>query len=145
MLYACGYGVAYRSADGGQTWQNMELRGDEWVAICFPSSDLGYVAGRQGSLYKTTDGGNTWQNLHRESVWRIGGRHQFNALLFVSDTEGWVAGDGLLWHTQETGVILGKAIKAAISTATNLMHLPYRPNGEIWAAGDNGIICRIAP
>lgn len=143
-LYACGYGVAYKSADGGQTWQNMELRGDEWVAICFPSPDVGYVAGRQGSLYKTIDGGNTWQNLHRESVWSIGGRHQFNALLFVSDTEGWVAGDGLLWRTQDGGNTW-QSYKGSDIDHYHLNALALGPNGEIWAVGDNGIICRIAP
>jgi len=64
----------YKTADGGDTWQNMGLAGSERIAdirIDPRNSDTVYacVTGRLWSdslergVYKTTDGGKTWQQV----------------------------------------------------------------------------------
>ncbi|MEK6477167.1 glycosyl hydrolase [Catalinimonas sp. 4WD22] len=76
-----GYGDgAYRSEDGGQTWQNMGLPNSEHISkiIVHPeNSDIVWVAaqgplwnkGGERGLYKTTDGGKSWTKKLGDDAW----------------------------------------------------------------------------
>lgn len=141
--YACGYGVAYRTDDGGVTWQNMELRGDEFTAVCFPTPAIGYIAGAHGTIWKTEDSGTTWQKIYGESIWHIGGRHRFNDLLFTSATEGWLVGDGLVWHTADGGD-KWQCYESDLA-GININAIAQHPNGDVWVVGDEGAIFKITP
>lgn len=74
-----GDGV-YRSADGGQTWENMGLKASEHISdiIVHPQdSNTVWVSsqgplwskGGQRGLFKTTDGGKTWNNVLETDEW----------------------------------------------------------------------------
>lgn len=141
--YACGYGIAYKTTDGGNTWQYMEARGDDFTAICFASPSVGYMVGAQGTILKTIDSGNTWQKIHSESVWNVAGRSQLNDVLFISDAEGWVAGNKVLWHTTDGGTTW-QCYEGDFKDS-NLNGIAQHPNGDIWVVGDEGNIWRVRP
>jgi photosystem II stability/assembly factor-like uncharacterized protein len=141
--YACGYGIAYRSTDMGNTWTYMEVRGDDFTAIHFPSETVGYMLGAKGSIFKTNDSGTTWEKIYGESLWDISGRSQFNELLFQTEQSGWVAGNGLLWHTNDGGNTW-QSYEGDFNTA-QLNSITQHPNGDIWAVGEEGNIWRIVP
>jgi photosystem II stability/assembly factor-like uncharacterized protein len=72
---------------------------DFFCDIQFPTAQVGYICGKEGSLFKTTDSGQTWQCIRKKS------RHaHFKALWFSSAESGWLVGEnGLFWHTNDGG------------------------------------------
>jgi photosystem II stability/assembly factor-like uncharacterized protein len=76
-----GYGDGiYRSADGGQSWENMGLKESEHISriIVHPdNSDVVWVAaqgplwnsGGERGIYKTTDGGRSWTRTLGNDEW----------------------------------------------------------------------------
>lgn len=57
-------GVAYKSDDGGGTWQRLKgLIGADLHDVKMISGTDGYAVGDLGTILKTADGGNTWDLL----------------------------------------------------------------------------------
>ena len=58
------FGIILKTTDGGFTWVKIS---DDSIpglrAVCFPSTDVGFVGGEESSLMKTTDGGLTWTTI----------------------------------------------------------------------------------
>ena len=80
----------YKTNDGGTTW-NMVFRwtfGDSPRSIHFTSSLIGWAIGSYG-IYHTSDGGISWEVYHTKGGWDFS---------FLSDTEAWAVGDGMLAH-----------------------------------------------
>ena len=70
----------YRSNDGGETWNNMGLKGSQHISkiVIHPeNSDIIWVAvqgplwskGGERGLYKSTDGGKTWKKTLGDDKW----------------------------------------------------------------------------
>ena len=80
-------GIVIKTIDGGNSWtQILPDAGtmDGVEAICFPTVDIGYIAGWNNYIAKTTDGGETWNELNVGSeVW------------FFLDLEFWDADNGV--------------------------------------------------
>ncbi len=100
--YACGYGVIYKTTDGGDSWQQLAAKGDFFTSIHFPSPTTGYVVGYQGSILKTTDAGNTWLTLRRgESLFNKS--QHFERVYFYDELQGVIVGTNSCLHTQDGG------------------------------------------
>lgn len=55
-------GLAYRTADGGETWELMNSGcGDEVTGIDFVDETHGMAVTRNGFVFRTTDGGRKWR------------------------------------------------------------------------------------
>ena len=56
------FGLFYKTADGGQNWENVGTIGDELypLAVHFKDENVGWVGGLSGVILKTTDGGVNW-------------------------------------------------------------------------------------
>jgi len=96
--YACGFGSAWKTIDGGKTWsfQSIPLFGN-FVGIDFVDANTGWVVGAEGSVYRTTDGGVSWvRQRHDSSAFYTG-------VSFVSANEGWVCGNSTMLHTTDGG------------------------------------------
>ena len=102
-VHAAGLGYMLRSTDGGRNWQRLEVTGDFFQSIHFPTATTGYLCGSSGSILKTTDAGLSWQTLRAGGS--FGGKNQpFRALWFVSAEKGYLVGDGgLFWRTENGG------------------------------------------
>jgi photosystem II stability/assembly factor-like uncharacterized protein len=100
---AVGYGWVLRSADAGHTWQRLDVTGDFFQSVHFPTPQTGYVCGASGTILKSTDGGATWRMLRQGGA--FGARHKaFRALRFADAERGWAVGDaGLFWQTDDGG------------------------------------------
>ena len=64
-------GAAWRSADGGASWQRMELpvapNSTIWDYAFHPSApELVYAYSVSGQVFRSTDGGDSWHKLARE-------------------------------------------------------------------------------
>ena len=102
--WALGGGAhAYRSSDGGQTWQESDTlsargRNAVFMDLKFADSMHGWIAGADGLLLATVDGGVTW---NRQAT----GTAQTLSKLFVLDADhAWAAGDrGSIFATATGG------------------------------------------
>lgn len=101
--HAVGIGWVMRSDDAGQSWRRLDLTGDFFRSVHFPSPSTGYICGYNGTILKSADSGQSWQTIREGGS--TGKRNKpFRALWFVSPETGYVAGDnGLLWRSENGG------------------------------------------
>jgi len=102
-LHAVGFGWVMRSNDAGQSWERLEITGDFFQSIHFPTHSTGYACGSSGTIIKTTDGGQHWRNIRKGGS--TGKRlKKFRALWFATAEKGWIVGDGgIFWQTENGG------------------------------------------
>ncbi|WP_300662827.1 YCF48-related protein [Fluviicola sp.] len=79
------------------SWQNPHLTGERFNDIQFVSPSVGWVVGDVGTLLKTEDGGGTWSKLNAGICENISEVH------FLNVNEGWILGEGKLYHTVNGG------------------------------------------
>lgn len=102
-VIACGYGFVVKSDDAGDNWNILDITGDYYTDIQFPSSNIGYMCGYSGSILKSTDGGNNWNKL-RDGDKILVPDKRFNALHFIDEDHGYLVGNsGLCWRTSDGG------------------------------------------
>jgi photosystem II stability/assembly factor-like uncharacterized protein len=102
-LHAVGMGWIMRSTDAGKTWDRLDITGDFFCSVHFPSVSTGYICGSSGTILKTSNGGMSWQTLRKGGS--TGRRNQpFRALWFAGNEKGYLVGDdGLFWQTENGG------------------------------------------
>ncbi len=69
QIWAIGpEGMVIHSADGGDTWEDLNLHKDVTLnTVAFLDDKNGWIAGEFGTIQKTTDGGHTWQDANKVS------------------------------------------------------------------------------
>lgn len=90
------HGVAFRSADGGRSWEPRFLPADlSFRAVDFLTDDVGWAAGATttpytevvvGAVYQTRDAGRTWQQVNHAPLPRM------HAIRFFNERDGIAAG-----------------------------------------------------
>ncbi|MDO8365216.1 MAG: YCF48-related protein [Saprospiraceae bacterium] len=98
-----GFGWVMRSGNAGRSWIRLDITGDFFQSVHFPTASTGYICGSSGTVLKTTDGGQNWRNIRKGGST---GRRQkpFRALWFASADQGWIVGDkGIFWQTDDGG------------------------------------------
>lgn len=102
-IFASGYGVVYRSTNGGVSFSPLGVRGDFFVSNDFPSANAGYFAGYEGSILKTTDLGNSFKTILKSNN-AFSKRRYFRKIKFWDDNNGYVVGDaGVMYNTTDGG------------------------------------------
>ena len=75
-----------------------QIADDTIYQVQFFNEDIGYAAGKRGSIFVTNDGGDTWQ--YKDT----GFNETLRALVVLSETTALVAGDGgLMLRTDDGG------------------------------------------
>jgi len=102
-LHAAGFGWVMRSDNMGRSWQRLDITGDFFQSVHFPTPDTGFLCGNSGNLYKTTDGGRSWLQIRQGGS--TGNRlKKFRSLWFATPETGWVVGEGgIFWQTEDGG------------------------------------------
>ena len=79
------------------TWQNPFPSGNSLSDVTFPTSLNGWCVGAAGQIIATTDGGESWfaQESHTNNT--------LNAVRFISNSTGWIVGDGIILATNNSG------------------------------------------
>ncbi len=122
---ASGYGRIIRTDDSGANWYPVDVQGDYFKDIQFPSVHIGYSCGYSGSIIKSSDGGYTWDFL-RDGDKILVKDKRFQALHFRDEDYGFIVGDdGLCWKTENGG--------ADWSVVRNLPRYDYR---EVFIQGN---------
>ncbi len=98
--YACGYGVIYKTLDGGDNWFPLDVRGDFFTSIFFPSEQVGYAVGNQGLIVKTENAGHKWFTIKGNGGLK---RQHFERVYFTDNLNGYVVGRNVFWRTKDGG------------------------------------------
>jgi photosystem II stability/assembly factor-like uncharacterized protein len=135
---AVGYGYVCRTTDAAQTWQRLDVRGDNFQSIHFPTPEIGYIVGLSGSLWRTDDAGATWTRLRDgNDVFTDG---EFRGVFFTDSNNGFVCGDkGLLWRTNDAGKTW---LKIANLPKINLNKVFFMGKTG-FVVGDGGVLVKI--
>lgn len=103
IAVAAGYGAVCRTEDQGRSWSLLDVVGDHFTGMHFPTPDVGYMAGYGGSLLKSTDGGLTWKKLRNSDRFDVFGP-PFRHIHFRDEVTGMAVGDGgTAWLTRDGG------------------------------------------
>ena len=136
-VFASGYGVIYKSTDAGVTFNPLDVRGDFFMAMDFPTPQVGYFAGYEGLILKTTDGGNSFKRIRRGNE-PFGHRVHWETIKFWNENIGYVAGDNGELLKTENGGDDWKTVKSFTSANLRDIHFFSAASGII--VGDNGKI-----
>ena len=101
--YIAGYGIVLKTTDGGVSWQATSAAGDFFVDIDFPTADVGYVIGFNGSILRTVNAGKDWQK-QRNGNSLANKQLYFEAVGFLNKLEGYIVGrKGVFLKTVDGG------------------------------------------
>jgi photosystem II stability/assembly factor-like uncharacterized protein len=136
---AVGYGYVCRTTDAAQTWERLDVRGDNFQALHFPTPKIGYIVGLSGSLWRSSDAGATWARLRDGNDIFTDG--EFRGVCFTDSNNGFVCGDkGLLWRTADAGKTW---LKIPNMPKTNLNKI-FFVGKTGFAVGDSGVLVKIS-
>ena len=98
--HVTGVNRIFKTTNAGVNWSSVELTGNNFSSIYFPSPDIGYCAGSNTAIYKTTDGGSSWN-----SQTQPGGTPLYS-IFFANDTVGFAVGNvGYMLRTTTGGTV----------------------------------------
>lgn len=138
--YAAGYGVVLKTTDGGNNWQYLDIKNDNFTAIDYKNKDNVWVCGSGGSIFHTTDGGNSWEKVRNGNA-LTKKSYQLRDIYFVNDTEGWCVGDnGIIIRTTDGG---NKWNEYESQTTEDLRCIYLLADGKLLVCGDNGTLLRL--
>lgn len=102
-IVAVGYGVVKRSTDGGLNFETLPVNGDNFTAVHFPTTQVGYAVGFSGAILKSTDAGATWAVLQKANNFTKP-KVSFNDVYFTDENHGYLVGwNGTFWITENGG------------------------------------------
>jgi photosystem II stability/assembly factor-like uncharacterized protein len=139
--FICGYGVMMRTDDGGDTWQILNVKGDNFNAISYCNNEI-WVCGYNGSIIHSTNMGLTWEKLRNGNDITNTSYH-LDGILFKDAMNGWAVGEkGVVLHSDDGGRHWSEYHNF---TSNDLHSIALAPNGNIIVAGDKGTILRLVP
>ncbi|MBS1587910.1 MAG: hypothetical protein JSS82_20440 [Bacteroidetes bacterium] len=137
--YMCGYGVILKTDDGGESWELLNVKGDNFNCISVYNGEL-WVSGYNGSVYHSSDNGTTWQKLRNGNDISQTTYH-LTGILFKDAQNGWAVGEqGAVLHSDDGGKHWSQYDKF---TSEDLERVKATPNGDIMVVGTNGTIYRL--
>lgn len=140
--YACGYGAILKTGDGGQSWRQLDIKGDFYKALFCTVDGQIWCVGYNGSMVHSSDDGENWEkertggNLIKQQ-WRL------RDIAFKNGKEGMAVGDkGLIVRTVDGGTSW-QQISSPVQE--DLHAVTYQPGGQVWVVGAAGTVLRISP
>jgi photosystem II stability/assembly factor-like uncharacterized protein len=132
-LTASGYLSTSPTGGGSWFWQNPLPQGNDFRAMSWISSDLGYAFGITGTALKTTDGGHTWLAL------RSGTNRDLTGASFVDTNTGWVSGTAAtMLHTTDGGATWVAQTVPSTGGTRNLRAVSFWNSSIGVAVGEQG-------
>jgi len=132
--YACGYGTIYKTLDSGDTWFPLDVRGDFFTSLSFPSERVGYAVGNQGLIVKTENAGHKWRTLRGNGGLK---RQHFERVHFTNETDGYLVGRSAFWLTKDGGDSWTSVEDVDFEKFNSLLFLNQ---GKGFIVGENGSI-----
>ncbi|UCC44331.1 MAG: hypothetical protein JSU65_14690 [Candidatus Zixiibacteriota bacterium] len=138
LSFADHKGRAYRSADGGLTWEEkLTVDGTEFGGMAFSSDLVAVVVGDTTLIMRTDDGGETWVEIDpipidtTTALWTVA---------FASPDSAWAVGPSAAIIRSIDAGLSWQNLDHPCSTATcsTMAAIAYADNNNIWLAGNHG-------
>ena len=129
-------GEAYRTNDGGNTWEMMMLGLNFTIyGSHFLNNNLGYIVGEQGTVMRTEDGGNIWLLLPLPTTQLL------RSVWFINETTGYICGNnGTIFKTTNGG---REWLNLSLSNPTILFGIVFPSSPDTgYLCGRSGIFGR---
>jgi len=112
-------GVIYKSTDGGENWIQLGIYYKDLNDVSFPSLNVGYAVGEDGTILKTTNGSSLWSLQESNTTLDI------HSVYFLQDDLGFTAGNSGSAHKTQNGGIPGP---------------PYAISGTVYIQGTGNAV-----
>ena len=99
--YMCGYGAVYKTTNGGDAWFPLDIKGDFFIALHFPTPSSGYAVGNSGMIIKTINQGHSWTTLRKAAP--ATKRIEFEDVYFKDELTGYAVGKNTVMKTVDGG------------------------------------------
>jgi photosystem II stability/assembly factor-like uncharacterized protein len=140
--YIAAYGVILKTNDGGDTWEYLNIKNDNFNALDCKGPDEVWTCGYNGSIYHTTNGGKTWDRLRNGNSITIK-KYNLTDIVFKDANNGYAVGEkGLVIYTSNGGKDWKEYNRF---TENALRSITICPNGTLLVVGDEGVIYRLHP
>ena len=138
--FVLGYGTIMKTTNRGNTWQYLDVSGDNYTAMAVLNDDI-WVCGSNGGIYRSTDAGNHWQCL-RNGNDITHPHYSLRTIYFINPREGWAAGDdGKVIYTRDGGDHWSEFDRFTTSSIRCISPCPF--TGDLLICGDNGRLFRV--
>ena len=140
--YIAAYGVILKTKDGGESWDYLDIKNDNFLSVfCLSENDV-WTCGYNGSIFHTTDGGSTWDKVRNGNSITLP-KYHLQDIVFRDSENGYAVGeDGLVIYTSDGGKNWDKY---GSFTENSLRSIAICMNGTLLVVGDGGIIYRLHP
>jgi len=134
-------GTLLQTNDGGATWNVADtLSKKALVKLYFLNQNIGWALCKTDSIFRTTDGGATWQE---QRVSNKAGTI-LNDVYFADYADGWVAGVGIVAHTNNSGsswaIVSGNSFSPPLAANESLNGISFVDAMDGWVTGTGGEI-----
>ncbi len=137
--YICGFGAVLKTTDGGNTWNLLDVAGDNFNCMDIHGYEI-WMCGASGSILYTANGGTTWTKYRGDND-ITKPRYFLNAILFKDSKTGWAVGENGVFLKSDNG---GKDWMVCDKfTTQTLRSIAICPNGELLICGDYGTLYRV--
>ena len=138
--FACGYGSLKKTNDGGNSWTELDVKGDNFVDVMFVNNEIGYLLGYNGVFYKTLDGGKNWKKNENINHF-LKGKHRFRKMAYFDAFRLMVVGDeGIVAYSNDAG---DSWMRVKTETTENLYNLETVRKNKAFCVGNNGTMLKI--
>ena len=148
--WAIGEKGMIAATSNGKDWEVQTSKVDNGLkGIYFVNTDVGYVVGASDTILSTKNGGRSWKVLQGGQVGAVGDddANMYNALQFLDENTGWVAGVRVSPSTNGQSALIQKTTDGAETWVTqetereDILEDIFFLNTSIgWAVGENGTI-----
>ena len=140
--YVLGYGTIMKTTNRGNTWQYLDVSGDNFTAMAIIDHNL-WACGANGGIYRSTDDGDHWQCL-RNGNDITHPHYSLRTIYFSNYREGWAAGDdGKVIYTRDGGNNWSEFDRFTTSSIRCITPCSAIGAGDLLMCGDNGRLFRV--
>ena len=138
--YICGYGVLYKTSDSMKTWQQLDVKNDNFTAVHAYANGEVWTCGYNGSIFHSPDGGQRWERKRNgNDVTRP--RYRLLDIGFADPLHGYAVGEkGLMICTNDGGT---HWMEYKSFTKADLRNIYIRKDGAVFVCGDNGALFKL--
>lgn len=148
--WAVGAKGSIAATQNGADWELQTSKvANGLKGIYFANKEVGYAVGESDTILSTKNGGRSWKVLQGGQVGAVGDddANMYNALQFLDENTGWVAGVRVSPSTDGQSALIQKTTDGAETWVTqetgreDILEDIFFLNASLgWAVGENGTI-----
>jgi photosystem II stability/assembly factor-like uncharacterized protein len=134
-----GYGVVYKTYDGGKTWAPVPVNGDYFKDIEFNQARAGLLIGYRGKIFSSTDAGEHWGKTGKKaSFFTTKGNLEDAAVI---DSKAFICGQNATFY-YSNNFVEGEWVDVEHPFNADLFCITLKNNEVGFVTGENGLLIK---